>query len=231
MSNSLKTFIENWSQAYALKSSKLQIFDTEASSCWTLTQKQRFVRHFYHARGHFHDFLWHLGNHTNSKDVKDVILQNIAEELNFNARSHEQMYLKFAESFDVDLSGELFVQNHYPEYIRNFNLGHLKFLEQNCPEKCFSAFAAYERLDNLDYKNLYELATSIGTPNKALVFFKIHMEVTHFESTEGILEKIWDEDPQKVVQGFDFIGDHQLYLWQQMANDINDADSTLKNAA
>jgi hypothetical protein len=51
----------------------------------------------------------------------------------------------------------------------------------------FSALSAYERLDNLDYKYLAELAMSLQTPRNGLLFFKVHLNAQHFSTTEKYL--------------------------------------------
>ena len=220
MSISLDQFLVQWNKKYLDTVKDLPLFRSDITENWNQNQKKYFVKIFYHARGHFHNFLWYLGNHTNDKYVKDIILENISEELNSSSLSHEQMYEEFAKSLDVNLTDEYIESKNYIEEIRSFNKGHIKWLHENCPDTGFAAFSAYERLDNIDYINLLRLAESFGIKGKGLLFFKIHTRVEHFGTTYPKLHEIWKKNSKKVISSFDFICDHQIDLWNNLGKII-----------
>jgi hypothetical protein len=83
-------------------------------------------------------------------------------------------------------------------------------------ELAWSAFGAYEKLDNVDYDNLYNFAISLGSSKKGLVFFDIHRHVEHYENIDPLLQTIWDKNPELVRKGFEFIGNHQLAMWSRL---------------
>ena len=78
----LDHFFDAWDAEYLEKINQIDLFNASLTSKWSVPQKELFVRSFYHVRGHFHDFLRLLGNHATDKEQKDMILQNVAEELN-----------------------------------------------------------------------------------------------------------------------------------------------------
>lgn len=216
----LDNFIDAWDAEYLEKINQIDLFNASLTSKWSAPQKELFVRTFYHVRGHFHDFLWLLGNHATDKEQKDMILQNVAEELNGSARSHEQMYMDFAESLDVDLDEEIVEEKTYLPFVRTYNKDHLRWLKSNPSLKRFAAFSAYERLDNIDYGSLLNLVESFGTPRKGLIFFKVHHKAQHFDTTEGYLGLLYKENPEAVKESFTFIAEHQLAMWKQLSDVI-----------
>lgn len=217
---SLDHYLEVWDKQYIERTKKIDLFNTDLTSKWSLKQKQLFVKIFYHARGHFHEFLWYMGNHADSKHTKDMVIQNIAEELNGSASSHEQMYFDFATSLDVDMGEEFISEEHYLPFVKKFNKGHIKWLHEHNNNARSSAFAAYERLDNVDYISLLSLAESLGVTRKGLNFFKVHVKVKHFETVEGQLREIWATDQEQAKTAFDFIADHQMQMWQGLSDVI-----------
>ena len=58
----------------------------------------------------------------------------------------------------IDISDEVTNPLYYLPFLRKFNEGHVEFLRGNLWEGCLGAFAAYERLDNIDYTNFLNLA-------------------------------------------------------------------------
>ena len=216
MAEKLDPFLEQWNEVYINAAKKFPIFKSEITQNWSTEQKKYFVKLFYHARGHFHDFLWYLGNHTDDKEIKDIVISNIAEELNSSSLSHEQMYEEFAKSLDVDLTNEYIEEENYCNEIKQFNKGHIKWLHEGCPDRGFATLSAYERLDNIDYIHLLELARNLGVEGKGLLFFKVHTRVEHFESTYPKLQQIWNRNPEKVISSFNFICNHQLELWNNI---------------
>ncbi len=175
---------------------------------------------FYHARGHFHDFLWYVGNFAPDHKQRQKVLANIAEEFG-SSKSHEQLYFEFAQAVGTDLSKEVVGGENYLPFIREFNKGHLDYLHTHDWDGCLCAFAAYERLDNVDYRDLYILAKAICENESALTFFKVHAFVKHFDmADQGDLQRIWNASPEKLKNAFEFIADHQAKMWKALSGSI-----------
>jgi hypothetical protein len=100
--NSLKEFVESLDLLYIEKLKQIALFDPKKSSLLSLEQKQLFCKVFYHLRGHFHDFLWVMGNFLPNEGLKQIVLTNISEEFGMRC-SHEQLYVRFAEALGVDM--------------------------------------------------------------------------------------------------------------------------------
>ncbi len=220
----LSQYISEWVNNHKEQSSKLRIFNPEFIQSFDPLQKQRFVLTFYHLRGSFYRFLWYIGSISPSKAYKDVILKNISEEFG-HTLSHEDWYLEFANDFGVDIKSEILKPKHNFDWVQGFNDSHLEYILKQDFELAWSAFGAYEKLDNADYDNLYNLAVNLGSSKKGLVFFDIHRNVEHYESIDPLLQIIWDKNPAIVQKGFEFIGDHQLKMWanlgEYLAKDYN----------
>lgn len=216
----LNYFINNWEGDYTNQIAKIPMFNFELAKTCTTKVKQDFARVFYHARGHFQDFIWYIGNHANDAETKKIILKNIAEELNFSARSHEQLYLDFAQSLNVDISDDFLEEKFYTPYVKEFNYGQIKWLHQHDADERFAALAAYEKLDNIDYKYLLDLAEALGVSKEGKRFFKVHTLVEHFQPTVSKLESIYKLSPEKVIKAFEFIGNHQLELWKNLSKNV-----------
>lgn len=210
----LKTFLISWDEKYLQKIVTIDIFNTFKTSNLTDKQKEYLVRAFYHIRGHFHKFLWYLGNHAPDKKTKDKILYNIEEEFGGNTLSHEQFYFEFCKSVGFDISDEFISEATHEPFIKEFNICHLQWLKNHSWENNWAFFSAYERLDNIDYKNLLNLAKSIGAKDIALNFFIIHSKADHFDRTCEDLKKIWKRNKDIVIEAFEFIGQKQIKMWQ-----------------
>src|SRR5258708_5132895 len=102
----LDTFLQKWNEEYETKAKKITLFDKTLTSQWQDVQRKHFIKVFYHSRGHFSGFLFHLGNFAPNKILKNMILKNIEEEFSGDNPSHEQLYLDFASEEGVDLSNE-----------------------------------------------------------------------------------------------------------------------------
>lgn len=216
----LNHFLTTWDNAYKNELEKIDLFKIDLTKYWSKQQKQLFTKIFYHIRGHFHDFLWHMGNHAPSTQAKQMILQNIAEEFGIKGRSHEQLYFDFSACLGVDLNEEISSEKHYLPFARDFNKGHLEWLRTHSWEDNLIVFSAYERLDNIDYIGLYNLAKSFRLTKKELTFFSVHKYVEHFDSTLDYLYNIWLKDPIKIRNGFDFIARHQINMWKKLSDEI-----------
>jgi hypothetical protein len=220
-STDLINYIDSIINSYSDEVKKLPLFAKDFASCLTPEQKKLFIKIFYHARGKFHDFLWYVGSNTQNAKVKKVVLQNISEEFNGSAASHEEMYMHFANQFNVDLTKEFFENKYYIKSIREFNDNHISYLVSNDDNHRIAALSAYEKLDNIDYPFLLEFASQIGAKGKALIFFKVHALVEHFEATKETLESVWEKDAVAVKKSFEFITSNQLFLWNSLFKELN----------
>jgi hypothetical protein len=217
MDDDLKLFIKSVDDTYQGELDKLTLFSAEAPFLASKPLQQKFIKLFYHIRGHFHEFLWYLLNHAPALHWKELILENILEESGRDLLSHEELYAQFAREFDVDIANEMLHQSHYALFIREFNSSHLKWLASHNWQHGFAAYSAYERLDNIDYQRLYNLAELMGTSEKGLTFFTVHKHVQHYETTQQDLHNIWQTDPNAVKSAYQFIYGSQLKVWQQLA--------------
>ncbi|MSO14525.1 iron-containing redox enzyme family protein [Rickettsiales endosymbiont of Trichoplax sp. H2] len=219
-STNLTSYIDSTINSYSDKVKKLPLFDDDFTRSLTLKQKKLFIKIFYHARGKFHDFLWYVGSNTQNAKVKKIVIQNISEEFNGSAASHEEMYMHFANYFNVDLTKEFSINKYYIKSVQDFNNNHIDYLVNHSDDYRIAAFSAYEKLDNVDYPFLLKFASNIGAQGRALIFFKVHAVVEHFESTRDVLENIWEKNSYAVKKSFEFITNNQIFLWNSLFNEI-----------
>jgi hypothetical protein len=217
---SLEEFIKNIDYYYIKKLQKIPLFDSQKTPFLSAEQKQLFCKVFYHLRGHFHDFLWVMGNFLPNEKLKQIVLTNISEEFGVRC-SHEQLYVRFAEALDVDIIEEIKEEKYYLDFAKKFNRGHIKWLLNHDWEHKMSAFSAYERLDNVDYPHLFNLAKTFELSDYHLSFFRVHTVVQHFENTEEQIGNIWKSDKEKVMLGFCFIYNHQLQMWSSLSDVVS----------
>lgn len=219
--NDFQCFIDEMDSSYHQSIANIPLFDTKQTQLWTPDQKHKFAAVFYHLRGYFIDFMWYLANFTKDDRIKNVVFDNIQEELGLGGKhSHEQLYARFAEACGVNIHQEIIHKTHYLPFAREFNQNHLCWLSEHDYLSQFAAFAAYERLDNIDYRNLLEFAYSLDLPRQAHAFFRVHVYVEHFESTLDLLMETWQKNPEKVREAFQFIYAHQTNMWQTLSNTI-----------
>ncbi len=216
----VKDFLITWEADYKRKAGTIGIFTDDAK---TLSKKQQqlFVKLFYHARGHFDRFLWILASLAPNPEYRSIALQNIADELGgTNTRSHEQLYLRFADTLGVDALAEQKSEKNYMHFLKAFNKGHIEALLNGNWEEKWSIFSAYEYLDVVDYNNLYTLALAMGLSGDALTFFEVHRDADHFGDNYQLLEKVWEKDANLVTKAFTFIGNHQLKMWKKLSAEV-----------
>lgn len=218
----LEEFLENWDAQNRAFHKQIPLFNPELSKNLSKEQQRYFARVFYHLRGHFHDFLWYMGNHAPDTESKKVILDNIAEEFGSNGRSHERLYLDFAACLGVDLTDEVIHQKTYLPFAREFNKKHLEWLASNDWQSQLATFTAYERLDNVDYNDLLDLVKSFDVTENGLLFFKAHSRVNHYEmARDGFqLRKLWSKNPQKIKEAYTFIRNHQNKMWKDLSDAV-----------
>ena len=217
----MEAFLENWDATYRAALKTIPLFDPAQTATWSKAQQQLFIKLFYHQRGHFDDILWYMGNFAPDAESKKVILGNIQEEFGNQAPSHEQLYLDFAKSHGVDLTYELLEERWYLPFLREFNHGLLRWLREHDWDHRILAFAAIERLDNLDYPALKDLAVSFGTLPRNLVFFNVHVYVDHYQRIQELnFEKLWENAKGSVIAGFNFVATHYLGTWRRISSHV-----------
>ena len=218
--DTLQEFLDRWDREYSWASKAIRLFDARETGTLSLAQKGFFARSFYHIRGEFYKFLWYLGSTLPTEEHKEVVLGNIREEFGGKYSSHEQLYGEFAACFGVDIADEAVSGRTNLPFIREFNHGHIEWIMARGWQEGWAAFSAYERLDNIDYDNLCSLAHSFELEGRALLFFEVHRAVEHFQAASPLLEALWETNPQSVRDGFNFIGQHQIQLWQKLSDEV-----------
>ena len=219
--DSLSCFLNQTDREYIEAASALPLFDIGKTAQWSAFQKTSFAAIFYHIRGHFINFMWYMANFSTDSGTKELILDNISEELGTeNKFSHESLYQRFALECGVDINQEILDEQHYLDFVKKFNKGHIQWLSAHDSDDHIAAFSAYERLDNIDYPFLTELASSIGISSSGMTFFRVHMQAEHFSAALKQLVPVWESTPDKVKQAFHFINSHQLNMWKQLSETI-----------
>jgi hypothetical protein len=215
--HNLENFIETQTQNYLHKLQQIQLF--LPSTQLNHNQIDKFCKIFYHIRGHFSQFLFLIGSFASDNRYKQVVLNNLQEEFSDDLDSHEVLYIKFCESLGVNIVPEIIHPSNNLEWVQQFNRGHLVYLYNHNWQSKWAAFSAYEALDNHDYNLLYQLESKFN--NKAnLIFFAVHKQAGHFDSTCGLIKECWESDSEAVKVSFDFILSHQLKMWQNLSNEI-----------
>ena len=218
---SLNNFLHQIDLKYGKSLRSISLFSPQSTSTWNNDQKKYFAAIFYHLRGHFINFVWYIANFSSDERIKAVIIKNIQEEIGLGNRfSHEMLYERFANECGIDIHDEIINQTNYLPFAKEFNKSHLKWLSDNAGEDRLCAFAAYERLDNVDYPHLVELAKSINLSQHSMTFFNVHTGVDHFDSTLELILPIWEKSPDKIINSFNFIYTHQHQMWKQFSDHI-----------
>lgn len=216
-----KQYLYSIDTDYRQKILLIDLFNVDKTAGLSDLQKTEFAAIFYHIRGHFIDFMWYLANFSTEQTIKDIILLNINEEIGVgNKLSHEKLYERFAMECDVNIHHELVHQTHYLPFAKHFNKEHIRWLSEHDNDEQFAAFAAYERLDNIDYLYLERFVESLKLSQQAITFFKVHRYVEHFDATLEILLPLWEKSPNKIKEAFSFIYSHQLTMWQLLSDVI-----------
>ncbi len=220
----LQHFLKLWDADYKARLEKIDIFNSKITSQWSSSQIKFFIRVLYHLRGHFSDVLWYMGNFAPDYETKQMVIDNIRDEFGMQGQaslSHEQLYMNFAKSFGVDLYSELVDEEFYLPFARAYIEGQLRWLRNTDWDKRVVGFSAIERLDNIDYISLRDIAISIGASGKTLTFFHVHIGADHFESVLNTsLTKIWLVNPKLVEEVFHFIGDYQTNMFNHLSEAV-----------
>ncbi len=216
----IEQFLAAWDEEYKKQAEKIDLFKTEITSKWSDTQRKKFVQLLYHQRAHFDDVLWFMGNFSPDSNTKEIILENMRDEFGRGKRSHEKLYLDFARDMGVDLTYELIDEEFYLPFLREYNKGHLRWLRDHDWNHRLVAFAAIERLDNVDYPFLKRIVISFNLEKINLVFFDVHMYVKHFDSIGEKFVNLWLLQPELIATAFNFIGSYQLNIWKNISEVI-----------
>lgn len=213
-------FIKQWRKEYQTKIRNISLFSKD--TILRIEEQREFAKLFYHIRGHFYKFLWALGNKLPTAGLKHIILHNIQEEFGGKALSHEELYYLFCDNLNVEIREEAIPSSIEIPFVKKFNEGHTQYIRHNNWQVGFSAFSAYELLDNVDYAILLKLVEtfSFNSTKQGLYFFKLHANANHFETTSEELEALWKSNPQHVKAGFNFIASHQLEMWQKLSDTL-----------
>lgn len=214
---SLQSFLEEWDFYYSKKINDIPLLNLTMALNWTDAHKQYFTKILYHARGRLYKFLWHMGNIAPDVKAKELVLYNYAEEFGGRAPSHEQLYLIFAADMGVTSPHEVTDKKYYLPFFQEYNIRQMDWLEGHDWDGCLAAFAAYERLDNIDYAKLLLLAKHLGASKRGLIFFKAHCEVEHFSAATPLLNETWMRNESIVRQAFKFIADEQANMWSNLS--------------
>lgn len=217
---SLENFLLELDEKYQKNVSTIDLFNAETDINWPQEQKKFFCKILYHARGRLHEMLWHLGNIAPNLESKKIILYNYAEEFGGHAPSHEQLYFYFAEDMGILSSEEVTDPKYYLSFFKKYNAEHINWIKKYHWIGGFAAFSAYERLDNIDYTNLYNLAKKLDITHKGMIFFRVHAEVEHFSATTKLLNDAWEKNEELVRKSFAFIYNHQEKMWKKVSQAV-----------
>lgn len=219
--STLSEFIQQLDIIYKDQLTLIPLFNPQQTALWSEDQKTKFAAVFYHLRGHFINFIWYIANFCHDPVIKMLLMSNIHEELGIDNRfSHEHLYERFAVECKADIHDEIVNETHYLSFAKTFNKIHLQWLSEHTNEERLCAFAAYERLDNIDYPHLLAMAQSLNLSPKALAFFNVHVYVEHFDSTLALIQPIWERSPKSLIKAFHFIYQHQYKMWHDLSNTI-----------
>jgi hypothetical protein len=220
----LYTFVETSLLDYQRRASQIPLFQQAIQTQLTPTQQSEFVHVYYNIRGHFNRFMWYMGHITPDSTIKKLVCANIKEEFG-DTMSHDQLYIDFGIDYGLNIHDEIIHEKHYLAFARHFDRVHLETLFQESFEFTWSAFSAYEALDNIDYQMTLDLVMNFSQKPRSVEFFVVHTRVKHFQSTVVQLKKIWKEDPEIVQRAFNFIFNHQLEMWQNFWNHLDSYSS------
>lgn len=111
---SLSHFLIQSDLDYKNSLSSIPLFDVKRTIFWDDNLRKMFASIFYHLRGHFINFLWYVANFADNEASKQIIIQNIYEEIGIGNRfSHEKLYERFAKECGVDIHDEIVNETNY----------------------------------------------------------------------------------------------------------------------
>jgi len=213
-------FIYKWDQSMKKSYASMRLLGSDPVIL-SAEQMAKFALVFFHVRSHFAPFLWYVGSRVTCREMIHAICNNVKDEFGVQI-SHDQLYERFAESVGADVSLEPAYERYYLDFAKRFNRGHLEWMVTKAEAAIAGAFAAYERLDNIEYPLLLDFASRHKVPKDGLAFFAVHARVTHYDDVKQSLKGYWNQDNEGVKSGFCFIREHQLEMWRHLENVIVD---------
>lgn len=232
--DTLRTYVDGWKSDYRKVQHTLRIFDTEVTSTFSMEQKREFFIKFDPLRRNFTGLLGHLAGLAPHQKYKRVLLQNWCEENGVSAdgadiKSHDHWYAVAAAAVGVNIVHKVRTGGTRSDYGDRFNKIFFEWILSQIDRgvlseigwnSVWSAYCAYELLDNIDYPAFLEMAKSFGLRGDALRFFEIHTSVQHYGQAEKLLEQIWIHGPDHTREGFEFIAALQLEAFSNLSSDI-----------
>ena len=180
MYRSPEEFLAAWDEDYLRGIWLGPMFVPGVASAWSREQRDHFIRVFFHIRGHFGEVLWALGNAAPDSRCKEIVLDNMRDELGGDRSPHERLYLELARALGCDLKTEYVDQQDHLPFARLYNDLQLRAVATQDWRASIVGFAAGERLDNIDYPALRPIFASFGLSSRHLVFFDAHSHAEHF---------------------------------------------------
>lgn len=240
MKISLNVFIKSALSDLGHLYKEIPIFNINIVAEWDKSRRHQFVKNLYHARGHFDRQLFQRAALCSSSP-RDKLkkLEDICDELGIEfegrdgiqgllsgektvlkiMKSHEQLFVDFSEDIGCGLGDEI-SRYSQPAYLHEYNESLMRLLANKDELIREVAFSAYELLDNIDYKELYTVAVTLGAGSKGLLFFEVHQHSNHFDKTSQSLEIFWEQDSEKCCQVFRKIFDLQTRMWNDLSLNI-----------
>lgn len=230
----LEFYVKKWVDDYRAKQQQISLFNPDLTAQFTLGQKRLFFERLEELRRHFNALLGELMAFAPTQVYKHALLANLKEETGVSddgreVRSHDELYNISARAVGVEMIHSIYAGRTRTPYGKRFNEEFSAWIIEQLAvygaergwNRIWGAVEAYEKLDNVDYPALLELAKSFGLSGEALVFFEIHVCVEHYEHGEKLLEGIWEKDPDSVHAGFEFIERIQLTALQALSDDLS----------
>ena len=113
MYRSLEAFLAAWDDDYLHAIRSIPMFVSGLASTWSQEQRHHFIRVFFHIRGHFGEVLWALGNAAPDSRFKEIVLDNMRDELGGDGSAHSRLYQELARTLGCYLKTEYVAQPYY----------------------------------------------------------------------------------------------------------------------
>jgi nucleoside-diphosphate-sugar epimerase len=232
MDRSPEDFLAAWDEDYRRGIRSIPMFAPGVAGAWSTQQRHHFIRVFFHIRGHFGEVLWALGNAVPDSRLKEIVLDNMRDELGGDGPAHERLYQELARALGCDLKTEYVEQQYYLPFARLYNDVQLHAIATQEWRCSVVGFAAGERLDNIDYPALRTIFESFGLTSPQLVFFDTHSHAEHFAGALAEqVRAIWAGDPGVVQAAFDQVRQLQLAMWQELSDTVCHYDPAVAHEA
>jgi len=224
VNSDLEQFLSEWDRQYLVALSRIDLFQPEITSSWTLVQQQRLVQLFFHVRGGFAGILLELGNAAPDAHYKNIILKNLHDEFGGHGPSHRELFLRLGRAVGADLSREQVEKRYNIPVIQQYNDVQVRSIVERGWTLSLIGFIAGERLDYIDYNALKQVFESFGVRGPDLDFFSEHMQAGHFDGTLAeSLQQECDKNPATVSMVFNAALQFQLDMWRNLTEEITKA--------